>query len=104
MAKLTKAQRAQIATALNAVDDLIKFIEREEIAFCRVSEINEKVAHGPLNYRARASHRSQHHTGRDGSEWDIDYIKELTPMDKGIGSPLVSRYTIKKSLERLLEE
>lgn len=104
MAKLTKAQRAQIMTALNAVDDLIKYIESESIAFCHVKEINTKVSQGPNDYRARDSHRSQHYIGRDGAEWDIDYVKDLTPMDKGIGSSLVNRYTIKKALEGLLSE
>lgn len=104
MAKLTKAQRLQIETALNATNALIAYIESESIVFCHVKEINEKVAQGPNDYRARESHRSQHYEGRDGTEWDINYIKDLSPMDKGIGSPLVQRYTIKKSLERLLAE
>lgn len=104
MAKLTKAQKLQIQSALSAVNDLIKFIEREDIAFCHVKEINEQVAQGPNDYRARESHRSQHYIGRDNYEWDINFVRDLSPMEKGIGSPLVSRYTIKKSLERLLEE
>lgn len=104
MAKLTKAQKAQIQTALHATNLLIGFIERGDIAFCSVKEINEQVAQGPLDYRARDSHRSQHYEGRDGTEWDINYIKEMTPMDKGAGSLLVQRYTIKQALEKLLEE
>lgn len=104
MAKLTKAQRLQIETALNACNTLIAYIESEHIAFCHVKELNENVPHGPNDYRARESHRSQHYVGRDNYEWDVNFIRELSPMDKGIGSPLVSRYTIKKSLERLLEE
>ena len=103
MAKLTKAQRQQIETALNATNALIAYIERGDVAFCRVTELNQKVQQGPMEYRALSSHRTQHYTGHDGLEWDIDYIKELTPMDKGIGSPLVQRYDIKRTLERLLE-
>lgn len=104
MAKLTKAQRQAIQSALNATNALIAYIERKDIAFCNVTEINAKVPQGPNEYRALEPHRSQHYTGRDNYEWDIDYINQLTPMDKGIGSPLVQRYDIKKTLERLLEE
>lgn len=104
MAKLTKAQKLQIQTALDACNALIAYIESENIAFCHVKEINEQVKQGPNDYRARESHRSQHYVGRDNHEWDINFIRDLSPMDKGIGSPLVQRYTIKKSLERLLEE
>lgn len=104
MAKLTKAQRQSIQTALNATNALIAYIEREDVAFCHARELNIDVRQGPLDYRARESHRSQHYVGRENYEWDIHYVKEMTPMDKGIGSPLVQRYSIKKSLERLLEE
>jgi hypothetical protein len=104
MAKLTKTQRQSIQSALNATNALIAYIERDNIAFCNVKELNIKVEQGPNDYRARDSHRSQHYIGRDNYEWDIDYVKELTPMDKGIGSPLVQRYDIKRSLEQLLEE
>lgn len=104
MAKLTKAQRQQIQAALNATNALIAYIERDNIAFCNVKEINKDADQGPNDYRARDSHRSQHYTGQDGYEWDIHYVKEMTPVDKGIGSPLIQRYDIKRSLERLLEE
>lgn len=103
MAKLTKAQRQEIEMALSAVETMLNFINRPEIAFCRVTEINEQVSQGPLNYRARDSHRTQHYVGREGAEWDISYIKEMTPMDKGIGSDLVAGWTTKKILERFLE-
>lgn len=103
MAKLTKAQKQEIEMAISAMERMLNFINRPEIAFCRVSEVNEKVAHGPLDYRARDSHRTQHYVGRDNYEWDINYIKEMTPMDKGIGSDLVAGYTTKKILERFLE-
>lgn len=104
MAKLTKSQRRSIEEALNATNILIAFLERQDVAICREWELNIKVEQGPDDYRAKNSHRSQHYVGRDNSEWDIDYVKELSPMDKGVGSPLVSRYDIKKNLERLLEE
>lgn len=103
MAKLTKKQREEIQSALASLARLNQFIDRQEIAFCRVTEINEQVAQGPNDYRARESHRSQHYSGRDGSEWDIHFIKELTPMDKGIGSDLVNRFTVGAILERFLK-
>lgn len=104
MAKLTKAQKQQIQSALNATNALIAYIERDNIAFCHVKEINQDVAQGPNDFRAKDSHRSQHYIGRDNYEWDIHYVKEISPMDKGIGSPLIQRYDIKRTLERLLEE
>lgn len=104
MAKLTKKQKQKIEMALSALDRLINCIDSDQISFCRVEEINEKVAQGPNDFRARESHRSQHYIGRDNYEWDIDYIKQLQPMDKGIGSDLVARYTAKKILQDLLNE
>lgn len=103
MAKLTKAQRQEIEMALSALDRLITFVNRPEIAFCRVTEYNEKVPQGPLEFRARDSHRTQHYVGKEGAEWDIAYVKSMTEMDKGIGSDLVASHTTKKILERFLE-
>jgi hypothetical protein len=104
MAKLTKKQKQKLEMALSAIDRLINFIDSDRIAFCHVEEINQKVAQGPNDFRARDSHRSQHYVGRDNYEWDIDYIKQLKIMDKGIGSDLVSRYTARKILQDLLNE
>lgn len=103
MGKLTKSQRKELEMVLSALDRLNLFIDNPAIAFCRVSEINQKVAQGPFEYRARDSHRTQHYIGRDNAEWDIDYVNQITPMDKGIGSDLVSRFTARKSLERFIE-
>lgn len=103
MAKLTKAQRNELQVALNAVNRLIAYIESPSIAFCNVKSINIKTPQGPLDYRARDAHETKHYIGKDNYEWDVAFVKELTPMDKGIGSDLVARYTIKKTLERFLE-
>lgn len=103
MAKLTKAQKNEIQVALNAVNRLIAFIEKPSVAFCNVKSVNIKTAQSSLDYRARDAHETKHYKGVDDREWDIDLVKELTPMDKGIGSDLVARYDIKKTLERFLE-
>lgn len=104
MAKLTRKQRQHIEAALAAVNRLNAFIESERIVVCRLQSVNVETAHGPNDFRARDIHETKRYIGRDGTEWDISYIKEMSPIDKGIGSDLVARYDIKKSLERLLEE
>ncbi len=102
MAKLTKLQRRQIENALASVDRAISFIEQERIAICSVREENIRTAQGLNEYRAPVSHRSQRYEGRDNSVWSIDYVKTLSPIDKGIGSDLVSIYTAKRTLEDIL--
>lgn len=103
MAKLTKAQKREIETALISLNRLIAFIENPAIEICRSKSVNIETDHGPMDFRANAPHETKHFNGRDGVEWDITYIKELTPIDKGIGSDLVARYDVRQALVRLLE-
>lgn len=108
MAKLTKAQRRDIEDALASVNRAIQFIESDRIAVCSVSDINAAVPHAGTgepghSYRAAAPYKSQAYKGRDDSEWTIDFIRELTPMSKGVGSNLVAVYTARQTLSRMLE-
>jgi hypothetical protein len=109
MAKLTKAQRRCIQSAIDSLDRALTFIERDRTAICITGEINSAVAHtgdgSPGHeYRAAAPYRTQDYTGRDDSAWSIDWVRTLTPIDKGIGSDLVSFYTARSTLQALLSE
>lgn len=101
MAKLTRAQRADIEGAMTALNRLIRAIEAENVAFCHKGLINNKVQQN-RDFRNGIIVKSKDYKGRDGSEWTIDFVETLTPMDKGLGSDLVARYDVKKYLERLL--
>jgi hypothetical protein len=100
MAKLTKQQKMELQSALSSIDRLIRFIEDPRTAVCRIEEVNEATAN--TAYRPAKSHRSQHYVGRDNHEWDINWIYELTPINKEIGSDLIAIYSAKKSIERLM--
>lgn len=107
MAKITRAQRRGLESALASVNRAIAYVEDPRVAVCRAGEINAAV---PLTgdgspgheYRAGAPYRSQEYTGRDDSTRSIDWIKTLTPTDKGIGSNLVAIYTARDTLQALL--
>lgn len=104
MAKLTKAQRRQIEGALESITKALAFINSDRIELCRVSEINAQCAQGPNDYRACVLNRSQTYRGNDGESWSIDYVRELSPIDKGVGSDLVRLYTAQDLLRDLLKE
>lgn len=87
---------------IEKTDRLIRFIESDHVAICRISEVNHLTKN--TGYRPAEPHRTQHYKGRDDLEWDIDYIHELTPMNKTAGSDLVAAWDIKRELERLRDE
>lgn len=102
MAKLTKAQRTKILAALNAIRALNNCIASKGVAFCHVTTINKDV---PQNRSFRNGEIVETKTYENGEQkWSIDFITELTPMEKDIGSALVSRFTAEKILTDLLAE
>ena len=110
MAKLTKAQRNQIRSALASIDRLIAFIESDKIAICRTGAINADVPNrgdgSPEKggeYRAAEPFETKQYKGRDDSEWSIDWVRTLSPISKGIGSDLVAAYTARQTLSAILE-
>lgn len=110
MAKLTKVQRREIEGALRSVHAVIQFIESDHIAVCRAGRINAKVHHhgngnpgSGHDYRAAQPFETVNYKGRDDAEWSIDYIRTLSPIDKGIGSDLVRLYTAQSTLAGFLE-
>ena len=103
MAKLTKLQRRTIENAVHSINRTIRMIESNAYAVCLTGEINSEVAQTGDEYRAAKPHRAQEYTGRDGSSWSINWIRQLQPIDKGIGSDLVGMYTARQTLETMLE-
>jgi hypothetical protein len=102
MAKLTIAQKRTLSSALQSLDRAIAFIESNRVAICVATEVNAATAQGPNEYRAKEPHRSQDYVGRDDSKWTIDWVNQLSPIDKGIGSDLVSIYTARSTLRNFL--
>lgn len=108
-AKLTKALRREIDDALQSLNRAIAFIESDRIAICSKTDMNAAVSHTGTgepgqSYRAAAPYMTKAYKGREDAEWTIDYIRELTPMSKGVGSDLVSIYTARQTLSRVLGE
>ena len=103
MAKFTKAQKRQMQSALDSMDRAIAFIEQDRIAVCVKGRVNAEVHHGPAEYRAAAPSERQQYEGVEGRKWSIDWIETLQPIDKGIGSDLVSLYTARRTLAAILD-
>jgi len=105
MAKLTKVQRNTLSSTLADIDRALTFINSDQIALCAVSEINAQVPKGPKDFRSGEIVRSKDYEHRDPNEpgWTIDFVHELTPLSKGVGSDLVALYTAKQRLTTLLE-
>jgi hypothetical protein len=105
MAKLTRIQRSQITSALEGIDKALAYINAQHIAVCHVSEINEKVPLRGDAFRSGKIVRSQDYENRDPNEpgWTINFVQELTPLDKTNGSDLARLYTAKRTLSDLLE-
>lgn len=103
MAKLTRSQRAAIASVLYHAKAAHSFIHGERIAVCRRDRINQLVRQSADEFRAPGVTRVDH-VGRDDSKWSIDYVDTLTPISKGIGSPLVQLDTAIRGLESMLQE
>jgi hypothetical protein len=65
--------------------------------------INRLVVQGADEFRAPRIDAVPYE-GRDGAKWTIEYVRQLTPISKGVGSPLVQLDTAIRGLESMLQE
>jgi hypothetical protein len=108
MGKLTKAQRRDLESIAASLDRFFRWIESDSIALCRAGKINDAAAHygdgSPGHeFRAASPFETKHHKGRDDSEWQISWIRTLSPISKGVGSDLMAAYTARSIVNRMLE-
>jgi hypothetical protein len=102
MAKLTKVQRQQILAALNAIRTVNSCIASKGVAFCHITTTNREV---PQHRSFRNGEVVETRNYENGDQkWSIDFVTELTIMEKDFGSALVSRFTAEKILTDLLAE
>ena len=102
MAALTRAQvralqsmRADLAAARD-------YLMRGTTMIGHAGTINAAVPQGEEYRQARPFER-KHYVGRDGSEWDIDFIRTVQPVAKEGGSDLVRLFSTIRALDNFIE-
>lgn len=104
MAKLTKAQRAAIGSAIRSIQAAIDDIMRPSVAICHKSRVNVECVHTHEEYRKPASSAvREHFRGRDGTTWSIDYVETLEETAKH-SRHFVQAFDAVRTLNAFLDE